>query len=145
MLLGHQAQHSGHSAPSTHINCGREALRYCVPFKQTPGQLISSQGTGDRGGWSRIGDSHSARAAGQELVIRTQPGQPSSSSEDSDPAPQASKQGERGIRLERFPLPRKGSHLAPPSIKKKEGDARATKSSWGWSGRFRPLGSPHIP
>ena len=37
-----------------------------------------------------------AEAAGRELVIRTQPGQPSSASEDSSPALQASRRDERG-------------------------------------------------
>ena len=53
------------------------------------------------------------KAAGRELVILTQPGQPSFASEDSGPAPQASRQGERGSHLERLPLARKGSRPAP--------------------------------
>ena len=44
-----------------------------------------------------------SEAAGWELVINTQPVQPSSASEDSGPAPQESRQGERGSRLERLP------------------------------------------
>ena len=52
-------------------------------------------------------------AACRELVIRTQPGQPSSTSVDSDPTPQASRQGEKGSRLERLPFARKGSRPAP--------------------------------
>ena len=51
--------------------------------------------------------------ADQELVIRTQPRQPSFASEDSSPAPQASRQSERGIHLERLSLARKGSRPAP--------------------------------
>ena len=53
------------------------------------------------------------KAVGRELVIRTQPRQPSSASEDFGLAPQASRQGERGSRLERLPLARKGSRPAP--------------------------------
>ena len=82
--------------------------------------------------------------AGRELVIRTQPEQPSSTSEDFGLAPQASRRGERGSRLERLPFARKGSHPTPPNIKEKEGDVRATKGSWSRSGIFHPLGSPHI-
>ena len=57
-----------------------------------------------------------AEAASQELVIRSQPGQPSSASEDSGPTTQASRRGERGSHLELLPLARKGSHPTPPSI-----------------------------
>ena len=61
--------------------------------------------------------------AGRELVIRTQLGQSSSASEDSGLAPQASRQGEKGSRLECLPLARKGSCPTPPSIEEKEGNA----------------------
>ena len=54
-----------------------------------------------------------AKAAGRELVNLTQPRQPSSASVDSDPAPQASRRGERGSLLERPPLARKGPRPAP--------------------------------
>ena len=61
------------------------------------------------------------KAAGRELVIRTQPEQPSSVSEDSGPAPQASRRGERGSRLECLPLARKGSRPAPRALKRRNG------------------------
>ena len=83
-------------------------------------------------------------ATGRELVICTQPGQPFSTSEDSGLAPQASRRGERGSRLEHPHLARKGSSLTPPSIEEKEGDVRETKGSWSRSRRLCPLGSPHI-
>ena len=56
----------------------------------------------------------------RKLVILTQPGQPSSGSEDSGPAPQASRWGERGSRLERLPLARKGSRPAPQVLKRRK-------------------------
>ena len=52
-------------------------------------------------------------AVGRELVISTQPMQPSSASEDFDPIPRAYRHDERGSRLERLPLERKGSRPAP--------------------------------
>ena len=72
------------------------------------------------------GSSSPAREAesevdGWELVISTQPMEPFSASEDSGPTPQVSKQGERGSRLERLPLERKGSHLAPRTLKRRKG------------------------
>ena len=54
-----------------------------------------------------------SEVVGRELVISTQPAQSSSASEDSDPASQASRQGEGSGRLERPPLARKNSRLAP--------------------------------
>ena len=73
-----------------------------------------------------LGSSSPAReaeseAASQELLISTQPVQPSSTSEDSDLASQVSRQGERGSHLERLPLERKGSSPAPRTLKKKKG------------------------
>ena len=59
--------------------------------------------------------------AGRELVIRPQLEQPSSTSEDSGPAPQASRQGERGSRLKCLPLARKGSRPAPKGLKRRKG------------------------
>ena len=47
--------------------------------------------------------------------------QPSSASEDFDPTPQASRQGEGSGRLEHPPLARKDSCLAPRVSKKKKG------------------------
>ena len=70
-----------------------------------------------------------AEVAGRELVICTQPGQPSSTSEDSCPAPQASRQGERGSRLERLPLARKGSRPAPQVLKRRKGTSEQQKLS----------------
>ena len=54
-----------------------------------------------------------SEAASRELVISTQPAQPSSAYNDSDPTPQTSKQMEGGSRLERPPLAIKDSCLAP--------------------------------
>ena len=56
-----------------------------------------------------LGSSSPAReakseAADRELVINTQPMQPSSDRDDFGSAPQASRHGERGSRLERLPL-----------------------------------------
>ena len=70
---------------------------------------------------SSLGREPETEAAGQELAIRTQPKQPSSASEDSGLAPQASRQGERGSRLERLPLERKSSRPAPKALKRKKG------------------------
>ena len=66
-------------------------------------------------------------AAGRELVIRTQPGQSSSASEDSGPAPQASRQGEKGSRLECLPLARRGSRPTPQALKRRKGTPRRQK------------------
>ena len=54
-----------------------------------------------------------SEATGRELVIYTQPVQPSSTSEDSGPAPQASRQVEGSGHLEHPPLAKKDSRLAP--------------------------------
>ena len=58
---------------------------------------------------------------GRELVICTQPGQPSSASEDSSVVPQASRRGEKGSHLERLSLARKGSRPALQVLKKRKG------------------------
>ena len=68
-----------------------------------------------------------SEAAGRELVISTQPAQPSSASKDSGPAPQASRQAEGGIHLERPPLAIKDSRLAPRESKKRKGTLRPQK------------------
>ena len=60
-------------------------------------------------------------AVGWELVICALPEKPSSASEDFSLAPQASRQGEGGSRLERLPLVRKGSRPAPRAVKRKKG------------------------
>ena len=78
------------------------------------------------------GSSSSAReleteASCRKLVVYTQPEQPSSTSEDSDSAPQASRQVEGGSRLERPPLARKGFGPAPQASKKKKGTFRRQK------------------
>ena len=57
-------------------------------------------------------------AVGRELVISTQPEQPSLSREDSGPVPRVSKKDNRGSRLERLPFTKKGTRLAPQSSKK---------------------------
>ena len=62
-----------------------------------------------------------SEATGRELVISTQSTQPSSTSEDSGPAPQAAEQVEGGGRSERSPLAIKDSCLAPRALKKKKG------------------------
>ena len=62
-----------------------------------------------------------SEATGRELVISTQFAQPSSTSEDSDPAPQAPKQVEGGGRLEHPLLAIKGFRFVPRMLKKKKG------------------------
>ena len=62
-----------------------------------------------------------SEVAGRELVISTQPAQPSFASEDSVLAPQASRQVEGGCSLERPPLEINDSRLAPRASKKKKG------------------------
>ena len=64
------------------------------------------------------------KVAGQELVISTQPEQPSSASEDSGFAPQASRQVEGDSYSERPPLAIKDSRLTPRASKKKKGTLR---------------------
>ena len=59
-----------------------------------------------------------SEATSWELVISTQPVQPSFVSKDSGPTLQASKQVEGGSRLERPPLAIKDSHLAPRASKR---------------------------
>ena len=68
-----------------------------------------------------------SEAAGRELVISTQPAQPSSASKDSGPAPQASRQAEGGIHLEHPSLAIKDSRLAPRASKKRKGTLRPQK------------------
>ena len=65
-----------------------------------------------------------SEVAGWELVISTQPVQPSSGSEDSGPTPQASRQVEEGSHLKCPPLPIKNSSLALQAQKKKKGTLR---------------------
>ena len=62
-----------------------------------------------------------AKAAGRELAIRTQPGQPSSASEDFGLVSQTSRLSEKGSHLERLPLARKGSRPAPQVLKRRKG------------------------
>ena len=78
-------------------------------------------------GSSSLAREPKAEAAGRELVIRTHPKQPSSASEDSDPTPQASRRGEKGSHLERLPLARNGSRLAPQVLKRREGTSGRQK------------------
>ena len=69
--------------------------------------------------------------AGRELVISMQPAQSSFASKDSDPASQASRQGEGSGRLERPPLARKDSHLAPRASKKRRRvDRKLLEQGW---------------
>ena len=65
-----------------------------------------------------------SEVADRELVIGTQPTQPSSASEDSGLTPQVSRQVEGGSRLKRPPLAIKDSLLAPQALKKKKGTLR---------------------
>ena len=55
---------------------------------------------------------------GRELVISTQPGQPSLAREDSGLVPQASEEDDRGIHFERLPFTKKGSRPTPQASKK---------------------------
>ena len=57
-------------------------------------------------------------AVGPELMISTQPGQPSLAREDSGPVPQIARKGNRGNCLECLPLTKKGSRLTPQASKK---------------------------
>ena len=50
------------------------------------------------------------KVVGRELAISLQPEQPSLAREDPDNAPRVSKEVDRGIRLKRLPLTKKGSH-----------------------------------
>ena len=79
-----------------------------------------------------------SEAAGRELVIRTQPVQASSASEDSGPTPQVSGQVERGSRLERPTLAIKDSRPAPRASKKKKGTLRRQKVVGARVGDFIP-------
>ena len=72
-------------------------------------------------GSSSLAREEESEAAGWELVISTQPVHPSSTSEDSGPAPWASKWGERGSCLERLPLEIKDSRHAPRTLMKRKG------------------------
>ena len=76
---------------------------------------------------SSLGRELETKAVGQELVIHTWPGQPSSASEDPGLAPQSSKQSERSNHLERPPLVRKGSRPAPLVLKKRKGTSGRQK------------------
>ena len=78
-------------------------------------------------GSSSPGREPEIEAAGRKLVIRTKPGQPSSTSEDSSSVPQTSRQGERGSRLGSLPLARKGSRPAPRALKRKKGTSGRQK------------------
>ena len=60
-------------------------------------------------------------------MIYTLLGQPSSASEDSGSAPQASRRGERGSCLKLLPLARKGSHPAPEVLKRRKGTSERQK------------------
>ena len=57
----------------------------------------------------------------RELVISLRPEQPSLAREDSGPAPQASKEVDRGSRLERLPFTKKDSHPAPKHPRREGG------------------------
>ena len=83
-----------------------------------------------------------SEVAGRELMISTQPAQPSSTSEDSDPAPQASRQVEGGSCLERPRLAIKDSRLAPRASKKKKRTLRLQKVAGAWAEDFISWVSP---
>ena len=89
-----------------------------------------------------------SEAAGRELVISTQPVQPSSTSEDFSSAPQAYRQGERGSRLERLPLERKGSRPTPRTLKRRKGTLGGQNVPWAGMEDFVPWVPPissHYP
>ena len=69
------------------------------------------------GSWSPAKTSET-ETVGRELVISTQPGQPSLAREDSDLVPQASEEDDRGSRFERLPFTKKGSRPAPQASTK---------------------------
>ena len=58
---------------------------------------------------------------GRELVISLRPEQPSLAKEDFGPAPQASKEVDRGSRLERLPFTKKDSRPAPKHPRREGG------------------------
>ena len=58
---------------------------------------------------------------GRELMISTQPGQPSLAREDSGLVPQASKKDDRDSRLERLPFTKKGSRPTPKHLRREGG------------------------
>ena len=107
----------------------RNSSPYSVPFIQCP--LATKIVEGEHYVTTDLlnlllGSSSPARepvteAASRELVIRTLAGQPSSANEDSSPAPQTSRQGERGSHLERLPLARKGSRPTPQALLRRKG------------------------
>ena len=74
-------------------------------------------------GGSSLSQEAGSEAMGRELMINTQSTQPSSTSEDSGPTPQAAKQVKGGGRSKRPPLAIKDSPSWPPSVKEKKGEA----------------------
>ena len=83
------------------------------------------------------------KVVGQELVIGLRLEQPSLAREDSGLAPQASKEVDRGSRLECLPSTKKGSRPAPQASKKGR-RVPEWRSAWRGGGRFCPLGCPNI-
>ena len=82
-----------------------------------------------------------SEAAVRELVISTQPTQPSFTSEDSCPALPASRQGEGSVHLRRLALVRKDSRLAPRAWKKKKGSRQKVVGDRG----LHSMGPSNIP
>ena len=64
-------------------------------------------------GSSSLAKNLEIKVVGWELVINTQPRQPSLAREDSGPVPQISRKDNRGSRLEHLPLTKMGSCPAP--------------------------------
>ena len=93
-------------------------------------------------GSSSLAREAESEVAGRELVINTQPVQHSSASKDFSPAPQASRQGERGSCLERLPLERKGSRPTPQTPKRRKGAPGRQNVPWAGVEDFVPWVPP---
>ena len=89
-------------------------------------------------GSSSLAREAESKATGRELVVSTQSAQPSSTSKDFNPTPQASRQVKGGSRLERPPLERKGSSPAPQVSKKKKVTLRRQKATGAGAKDFIP-------
>ena len=71
-------------------------------------------------GSSSLAQTSETEVVGQELVISLRSEQPSLAREDFDPAPQASKEVDRGSRLKRLPFKKKGIPALPPKHRRRE-------------------------
>ena len=70
---------------------------------------------------SSLAQTFETEVVGRELVISLRLEQPSLAREDFGPAPQESKEVDRGSRHERLPFTKKGSRLAPKHLRREGG------------------------